>query len=104
MDHGDGSYDPFEDEGAIVDLSRYSVRWSTRAMTFSLALPHGSEVSATVQNHWHQIWHYQQGKKWITRTVPPFLDPVGSSFSTDGVTNRYPIFAILIVRISPNIS
>ena len=32
------------------------------------------------------------------------MDPVGSSFSTDGVTNRYPIFAILIVRISPNIS
>ena len=70
LDHGDGSRDPFEDEGAIVDLSRYSVRWSTRAMTFSLALPHGSEVSATVQNHRHQRWHYQQGKKWITRTVP----------------------------------
>ena len=70
MDNGDGSHDSFEDEESIVDLSRYSVRWSTRAMTFSLALPHRSEVTATVQNHRHQLWHYQQSKKWIMRTVP----------------------------------
>ena len=56
VDHGDGSRDPFEDEGAIVDLSRYSVRWSTRAMTFSLALPHRSEDAATIKNHSYHIY------------------------------------------------
>ena len=56
LDLGDGSRDPFEDEGAIVDFSRYSVRWSTCAMTFSLALPHGSEDAATIKNHWYHIY------------------------------------------------
>ncbi len=41
---------------------------------------------------------------YVYSTFANFMDPVGSSFSTDGVTNRYPIFAILIVRISPNSS
>ena len=70
VDHGDGSRDPFEDEEPIADLSRYSVRWPTRAMTFSLALPHRSEDAAIVKNHRLQLWDNQQGKSGSREPSP----------------------------------